>query len=243
MIVTDFSIILKGRGMNSYRLALFTLTEYIRSTGLYFEALIAFMVVFFLEYMYWLRTPEEVYMWLGIFAAASGFFTTLRLAARDAGPRIYEIITKNITRKRYLTGKILAAFILDGIFLLALFVPCYFLTTTGKVYSFAEASFRLIPIFLILLMTSVITAFFSKLVTGGQNAVAACVTLLLFSLTQPDGAFNYITPPVRFLIKMATGPFGSSEAYYIALAVFNTALFYAAAVTYFKKRELNYDTQ
>ncbi len=229
--------------MNSYRLALFTLTEYIRSTGLYFEALIAFMVVFFLEYMYWLRTPEEVYMWLGIFACASGFFTTLRIAARDAGPRIYEIITKNITRKSYLTGKILAALILDGIFLLALFMPCYFMTTTGKIYSFPEASFRLIPIFLILLMTSVITAFFSKLVTGGQNAIAACITLLLFSLAQPDGAFNYIAPPVRFLIKMSTGPFDLIQVYYLILALINIAIFYAAAVIYFKKRELNYDTQ
>ncbi|HNY10903.1 MAG TPA: hypothetical protein PKK26_04850 [Candidatus Wallbacteria bacterium] len=229
--------------MNSYRLALFTLIEYIRSTGLYFEALIAGMVVFFLEYMYWLRTPEEVYMWLGIFACASGFFTTLRLAARDAGPRIYELITKNITRREYLSGKILAAIILDCIFLLALFIPCYFLTTTGKVYSLPEASFRLIPIFLILSMTVAITAFFSKIVTGSQNAIAACVTLLLFSLAQPDGAFNYIAPPVRFLIKMATGTFGAFEAYHAVLALITTALFYAAAVSCFKKRELNYDTQ
>jgi len=229
--------------MNSYRLSLFTLTEYIRSTGLYFEALIAFMVVFFLEYMYWLRTPEEVYMWLGIFACASGFFTTLRIAARDAGPRIYEIITKNITRKQYLTGKILAATILDAVFIIALFIPSYFLTTTGKIYSFPEASFRLIPIFLILLMTSVITAFFSKLVTGGQNAIAACITLLLFSLAQPDGVFNYIAPPVRFLIKMATGPFELVQACYLVLALLNIVFFYAAAVIYFKKRELNYDIQ
>jgi len=229
--------------MNSYRLALFTLIEYIRSTGLYFEALIAGMVVFFLEYMYWLRTPEEVYMWLGIFACASGFFTTMRLAARDAGPRIYELITKNITRREYLTGKILAAVILDAAFIIALFISGYLLTATGKVYSFPEAAFRLIPIFLILLMTASITAFFSKLVNGSGNAVAACVTLLLFSLTQPDGAFNYIAPPVRFLIKMATGPFGAFEAYHIALAIITIALFYAAAVIFFKKRELNYDIQ
>lgn len=225
--------------MKQLYLALFTLKEYYRATWLYAEViLVVIAITLFLDH-YWLLRADDIYLALGIFAQVSGMFTTLRVTNREMNPRIYILLTKALTRRDYLVGKLIAITIIDGVIIFLLFLTTFFFTQLGAEVAFFAGLVRLLLIYLVLLLTEVIMLCFSPLVTGKRLFLVG-VTLIILGFYQPVGILSYILPPIQQLIKSSHSQLGFSLLQEFLLSGIHLALFYWLSCRFFSKRELNY---
>ncbi len=216
----------------------FTLLEYYRATGFTCEAFMACLFVFLFSDQYWLLKASDIYLGLGIYALCSMFLTTVRIIGRETNPRIYILLTKDISRRSYLVAKLAAVFIIYFISIALLLLLAYRFCDISSDFHFWEAFARLAPIYLAALLCAVITVFFSKLV---YDNIIAAVVLLIFSFAQPPCFINYLLPPLQQLIKMSYTGFSPYKTLYLLWSVVFISLFFIASVKVFDGRELNFD--
>ncbi len=221
-----------------FSLVKFTLLEYYRATGLICEAFITCLFIFLFSDKYWLLKPFDVYFGLGIFAMTASFITTFRVAGREANLRMYIILSRNVSRSRYILAKLTASVIITASMIMCLFCLGYCLCDIRSSFLLVEALIRLAPIYIVSFATVAITLFFSKIVYG---SMLSSIVLIIFSFTHPPGFLNYFLPPFQQLIKMSFGVFKPYFFVYIFWGVFCIAFFLMAALRIFKSRELNFE--
>lgn len=227
--------------MGSIYLALFTLKEYFRATFLYLETLLLAVVLFFFGKQFWELGAGDVFPVLGFFALALTLVSTLRITGRETNPRIYSLMTKKLSRITYLCGKALAVFLLDGLYVLGLFVLAFAFTKLGSELTLAAALLRLVPILLVIILTESVFLLFSALVLS-RTVFIAGIVLSVLGVNQPD----YI--PVSLLLSFKQlmqssyipGSFGVESG---LLTAFYIVLLFALACLIFSRRELDYKSK
>lgn len=226
--------------MKELNLAWFTIKEYYRSTWLLTEGLAVGVTLFLASYMYWTLHGREVFLALGIFIIILAVLNTYRLTSRETNPRIFVIMTKGLKRREYLTGKAVAALLIDLLPVLLLFLMGYFMTRMKMEYPFFESIARLVPLIIALILSQAVALCFSPLVRD-KRAVMISMVILILGFVQPITGLEYLLPPLQQLIKISYSPWQGLWWYYLALAVVYIVLFYGLACYFFKRRELDYE--
>lgn len=219
-------------------IANFTFKEYLKATGLYFEVALAVLFLTVYSYMWWTLRSDEVLLALGIFSMMIAFFTTNRIAKREQNPRIYILMTTSITRSQYLLGKLLAIFLVDVIFVFVLFIIGYFNTQMVVELSVLEGLFRLIPIFMVLVVSISLSILFSGLVLKRSSFFIAIIALIA-GFVQPL-KFTLILP-IQQLIKTSYTEIKLVDLSWYLVAIFDILLLVLIAIYFFERRELDYE--
>lgn len=227
--------------MKVLNLALFSLKEYVRSSGLLLEIIMtAITICMFLDH-YSRLTANDVYLTVGFFSVAITTLTTYRLTKRETNARIYMILMRSLSRFEYLLGKIIAVFIPSTIFSFVLFLLGFHFTGMQAQYSFSEAVVRLYPILMVLLMSGSILILFTPLVLG-KMAYIFGLGLMCF-LTLGHNEILAFLPPIQSLIRANLVPTMGLNLGIVFLWGLYTVLFFSMAWVIFVKRELNYDPE
>ena len=227
--------------MGSVYLALFSLKEYFRASFLYMETLLLAVVLFFFGKRFWELGAQDVFPVLGFFALVVTIVSTLRITGRETNSRIYILMTKKLSRLTYLCGKALAVFLLDGLFVLGLFVLAFVFTKLGAEISLTAAVLRLIPIMFVIILTESVFLLFSALVLGNPVFIAGIV-LSVLGVNQPDYIPVYLLLPFKQLIRSSYIPRSISVESGL-LTAFYITLFFALACLIFSRRELDYKSK
>jgi len=229
--------------MKIFSLAVFGMVEYYRSTWLFFESILIAVFLFFtlLSTNYALLSAQDVYLNIGIFAVVGTFFTSFRLLERETNPRIYVVLTKNVSRREYIAAKFSAAFTVSAAITTALFALEYFLTSAKNQFGPFEAALRLTPAYLVIIISAMTVVLFSKLVMENPLSIGWAIVILMMGFAQPPGVLNYLAPPVQQLVKMSFNPFEILDCLYIFFGFLYSTMAFFAASYLFKRRELNYE--
>lgn len=220
--------------------ALFTLREYRRSTWFYLELLVILVIIGLFRQNYWDLGKQDVYSILGFFTIIVTPLTTLRILRLETNARIYIILTKSLSRVEYLLGKVLAALILDGFMILVLFFICFKLTRLHLEVTWADALIRVLPIYLILLMTLFLFLFLSPLVFRGIYFLIG-IAYLILGVDQPEQIPPFLLLPISQLIKLCYSDTGVIFTREIFQGLIYAVLLLTLAIFCFKCREINYE--
>lgn len=226
--------------MKKIALAIFTVQEYLRGTWFFAEVLFTAIMLFLHSDGYWDLKANEVFLSLGIFAIVIASLTTFRVTNRETNQRIYIILTKAITRRDYVLGKIIAILLINSLFLLIVFFIGYEVTKLGTQYSFFEALGRLGLIILVALLTQMIALCFSPLIKA-KSAFPIGLGLIILGFYQPMEALNFVLPPIQQLIKASYKPLNNNLILPMVLMGFYLVIFYFLTTRFFEQRELDYE--
>ncbi|MDQ7095351.1 hypothetical protein REC12_17305 [Desulfosporosinus sp. PR] len=226
--------------MKIINLAIFTLTDYFRRTWFYAEIILVAILLFLFRDTYRLLGKNDIYPALGMFSIVLSAVTVWRIASLETNPRIYILLTKAISRTSYPSGKILAAFSLNALIVILLFIAGFFCTAVKEQLSFPNGLARLIPLGFILLMANLIMLCCSSLVFSKLSFFWG-ILLLILGTVQPFSSTGYLFPPIRQLIAGSYASFDIHLIFSCLLALGYIVLFYFLALYFFKKRELNYE--
>ncbi|MEG6570524.1 ABC transporter permease subunit [Thermoanaerobacterium thermosaccharolyticum] len=230
--------------MKIMNLAIFTIHEYFRATGFYVELLVVgtFLYFGYGNTFYNKTMPvDEAYFIMGLISCILAIVTTYRITNRERNRRIHIIMTKALSRFDYITGKAIAAFVIDFVLLMIVFVITYFYTRVSKEYSFSMAIITMIPILLIYFQVEAIILFLSPININKSAFMIGFIPIIL-GFYQPYGILKYILPPIQQLIKISYSGFIKSSDYGIfALSLLYIIIFFYLSCTVFKNREIDYD--
>lgn len=221
-------------------LANFTIQEYLRGTWLSAETILTVSVLFLYSHYYWKLEAHEVFLALGVFSIIIGILTTLRVMTRELNSRIYILLTKAITRQDYVSGKIIAIFVIDIIFLIILFVIGFSFTKLGSQFTLGEALIRLSLNLSVLLLAVMITVLFSPLIIS-KSAVPFGLTITILGLYQPSEILQFVLPPFRQLIKATYSDWGHQLFYSVILYVVYLILFWYLINYLLDRREIDFE--
>lgn len=221
-------------------LANFTIKEYMRGTWLSAETVLIVSVMFLYSHYYWKLEAHEVFLALGVFSIIIAILTTLRVSKRELNPRIYIMLTKAITRKDYICGKIIAILAIDIIFLLVLFIIGFSLTKLGSQLSLGGALVRFSLNLPVLLLAEMITMLFSPMIIS-KTAVPFGLTLTILGLYQPSEILKVVLPPFRQLIKATYSNWGNEFFYDVFLSTVYLILFWYLINYLFDRREIDFE--
>jgi len=227
--------------MGMVHLAVFTLKEYCRANWLYMETFLVAVLLFFYGKEYWMLGTQDVFPILSFFALAAATLTTLRITGRETNTRIYILLTKKLSRCTYLCGKALAIFLLDGLYILGLFVLTFKFTKVSAELTLIESLIHLIPVFLVLILAESVFLFFSALVLRNPIFLVGLI-LVILGVNHPSAVPVYFFLPIQQLIKSSYMPGGLSTETGL-LAIFFIAFFFALACWVFSSRELDYKSK
>lgn len=219
-------------------LALFSLKEYFRSSGLLLEVIMTAVTVCLFLDNYSKLTANDVYLAIGAFSVAVTALTTYRLTKREANAHIYMILMRSVTRSEYLLGKIIAVFISSTLFSFILFLMGFHFTKMAAQYVFYEAIIRLYPILMVILLSGSLLLLFSPLVLGKRTYIVGLGLVCFFTLG-PNPILDRL-PPIQALIRTALAPTLALEPRDLFLWVIYMAVFFIITWLLFTKKELNY---
>jgi len=230
--------------MKKINLSIFTICEYFRATGFYAELLIvgAFLYFGYGNTFYNKTMPvDEAYFIMGLISCILAIVTTYRITNRERNRRIHIIMTKALSRFDYITGKAIAAFVIDFVFLMIVFVVTYFYTRVSKEYPFSMAIITMTPILLIYFQVEAIILFLSPINTNKSAFMIGFIPIIL-GLYQPYDILEYILPPIQQLIKISYSRFITAYNFGVfALSLLYIIIFFYLAYIVFKNREIDYD--
>lgn len=222
-------------------LAVFSLKEYFRSSGLLLEVIVTAVTVCLFLDNYSRLTANDVYLAIGFFSVAITALTTYRLAEREANAHIYMILMRSISRFEYLLGKIIAVFISSTIFSFILFLLGFYFTEMSVQYLFNEAVIRLYPILMVILLSGALLLLFTPLVLGKMAYIVGLGLACFFTLGQ--NPILDILPPIQALIRTALTPTLAFDLRNLLLWAIYTVIFFIITWLVFMQKELNYDSE